>query len=557
LGLDSLHDGAWFLSAMVSASRADPFEDYLGPVLKYQAPFYLNLLQNSDRLFPQIHKTSEDKAPLAHPWKGRLPLAWDDGDGYELRSGKKLPARYNTNQGPNHLAQDVADALLNLWLTTSDPAVAEALKLLYEERKANFGSMPVLAFAAGYASSNQTMEGSARLPRFAPDAMPGYAGLYQQKEEKLAAYDDPLAWAYGQAMALAVRTGSMDPDFLAYAAARTYGHTLTMELFFADRAWPAGMHLFDIQEPPYFIAGQGRLNEYVADAKKIFGSRGLEIEWVAAGILRDLRRNPEVWEAWYRRNHSDEPLVRMIEIGSGPQAGPIIDGRRDPVYADTATLKAGKSSISLLSTAKALQVLLESTAHECFFTIEAVGPVTGKTVAGVIRVNSDGFFTLTNSLGQTLEARTAFQPGRRWTAELSIPYTVMPGQKQWINGIDNGRYRVSIDGAPPQIVYILSSPERIIQRLELCVDVAIAFHFSMWREKSLIPSGISGPNLSAESWEYGDAGNYAHLMRLIALRVLDRDAESEWEVARRRMPAEPLRVQPLPESVQRAQGLLK
>src|SRR5205823_5432765 len=71
-GLDSMHDGAWFTSAMITADRADPAGHHLARLLRYQIPFYLHVLHDSDRLFPDLLKTDEDKAPLTHPMRGRL-----------------------------------------------------------------------------------------------------------------------------------------------------------------------------------------------------------------------------------------------------------------------------------------------------------------------------------------------------------------------------------------------------------------------------------------------------------------------------------------------------
>ena len=43
-GLDSMHDGAWFANAMLSAQRIDPEGGYLASAMKYQLPFYLNVI---------------------------------------------------------------------------------------------------------------------------------------------------------------------------------------------------------------------------------------------------------------------------------------------------------------------------------------------------------------------------------------------------------------------------------------------------------------------------------------------------------------------------------
>ena len=93
-GLDTMHDGAWWMSALVTAQRADPKGDWLARAQKYQVPFYAQMLNHSDALFPKMQPTDEDKQ---HAWsgpvKGWVPRGWDDGSGIERKSGQPLPNR--------------------------------------------------------------------------------------------------------------------------------------------------------------------------------------------------------------------------------------------------------------------------------------------------------------------------------------------------------------------------------------------------------------------------------------------------------------------------------
>jgi hypothetical protein len=50
-------------------------------------------------------------------------------------------------------------------------------------------------------------------------------------------------------------------------------------------------------------------------------------------------------------------------------------------------------------------------------------------------------------------------------------------------------------------------------------------------------------------------GAYAHLMKLVAFRLMAVDGVSECELIRRQVPTQPLRHEPLPDSVLRIQGL--
>jgi len=89
-GLDTMHDGAWWASAMVTAHRADPDGPYLERIQTYQVPFYANMLNHSDRLFPRMRGRGQDRKPLREPVKGWVPRGWDDGKGFDT-SGEPIP----------------------------------------------------------------------------------------------------------------------------------------------------------------------------------------------------------------------------------------------------------------------------------------------------------------------------------------------------------------------------------------------------------------------------------------------------------------------------------
>ncbi len=553
--LDSMHDGAWFATAMITAHRADPGGEYLPRVLKYQVPFYVNILSNSDRLFPDYGKTSEDNRAPEHPIKGRIPLAWDDGEGYELTADRHCRRDYNRTQGPNHLAQDVADMLANAWLATRDPAIPESLLLLHRYRKEYNATVPVIAFAAGITSGDRALARAAEAPRFAPTDLPGYAGAYQQNGEPLAAYDDPLGWAYGRALALAALDGTMPDEYVVHCAARALGHAQCMELFYADRPYPYGMHFFDIQNEPRFVQGAGRLDGYVSTAKMKFGGRGIQMAWVAAGILPELRRRPELWERYYRQHHAGEPLVRITD--DPPPAA----GWRPSDRQTAKPLAAPGVSLWMISDPKNLHVLVESDRPSVQLAIRHAGPVAGQTRQGRFTIVGDspaGRVEATNDKGETILCAATFSrsgAGERWTAALRVPYSVMPGQSQWINGMDNGRYVVSIDGTGERTIYMLSEPKRVIHRLEAMSLGAVATWHGVWKELGVIPSGYRGPLQTDRGWEWSDAGNYAHLIRTIALVLIDRAGTSEWAIARRDAPRQPKPAGSLPDETLRAQGL--
>lgn len=84
-----MHDGAWFASSLLVADRASPERGYLDRVLKYELPFYVNLLNHSDVLFPEKVER-QDKKEIVEPLKGWTPRGWDEGIGYDFVTGERF-----------------------------------------------------------------------------------------------------------------------------------------------------------------------------------------------------------------------------------------------------------------------------------------------------------------------------------------------------------------------------------------------------------------------------------------------------------------------------------
>ena len=92
-GLNSMHDGAWFMSALVTMHRADPAGSWLAQAQKYQVPFYTNMLRNSDRLFPAMMPTETFNARPAVIPEPRTSDA-DDGSIPHDRRGSSCQSRH-------------------------------------------------------------------------------------------------------------------------------------------------------------------------------------------------------------------------------------------------------------------------------------------------------------------------------------------------------------------------------------------------------------------------------------------------------------------------------
>ncbi len=197
---------------------------------------------------------------------------------------------------------------------------------------------------------------------------------------------------------------------------------------------------------------------------------------------------------------------------------PTTDGVKDPVYARSAPLGDDSARVTLLSDPRNLHVFIETARPQLTVTfqedmgephasraMEAAGAKTATretdardlshptakkkahkkdddpkdkkdapppepafTHGGKLTVTKEGLCTVVNEKGEALLNVAAFKQGSGdgWTAEVRIPYTFVPGQNAWINGVDFGRYRVGIDTAPQQTVCLRSEAARVQKRLE-------------------------------------------------------------------------------------------
>lgn len=303
-GLDSMHDGAWLMSAMMGLHRADPSGGWLARAQKHLVPFYTNMLINSDRLFPKMQPTNEDKKPFGSPIKGWAPRGWDDGLGFQKNGMKPIAPGYFT--ASNHLAQDLADALTNVWLTTHDPRVAEALKVLREYRRDCFGAIQGVEFGAALALGEK-MPGD-KLPVFTAESLnPFYTGSVLRKKHGIPAYDDGLAWQYRQASA----RGELSPEFAWHAAAHVFAVAKSMELFCDTRPWRDGEFFFDIARHPSFV--EGKLDQTARTSKLIWGARGVQLAWIGAAVLPTIKAHPEVWAKIAPKELASENVPARLE----------------------------------------------------------------------------------------------------------------------------------------------------------------------------------------------------------------------------------------------------
>jgi len=549
-GLDTMHDGAWWASAMVTAHRADPGGPYLDRLQTYQVPFYANLLTNSDRLFPEMRATRQDKHALARPVKGWAPRGWDDGQGF-TKSGDRIEAGYHTSS--NHLSQDLANLLMDVWLTTRDPALAEAVGHLHAYKAEYYGEIPHIAFAAGILAGREDV-----LKRYLPSAFtlhslsPTYPGMYRQEATPIPAYDDDLAWQYRNATVRHVLGEAMSQDLLLRAAARAIVTARVMELYTDDRPYAYGQYFFDIQRQPHFEAGEGRLNAYASTGRHLLGGRGIQFAWLAAAALPHLASHPDLWERRYRAKFAGEPLVRVVDTP------PATDGRRDGAYDASQPLSAEGTTVTLLVDPLNLHVYVVSDRPQVTLTIRPADEVSGRAPVGRLTLKRDGTALAVNARDEALLVRARVFEREPWTGELRVPFGAAAGQRQFVSAVEHGRYEVTVNGGTPETVYVLSDPARIVRRLEAIALGTVDTWHGVWETAGVIPSGWHpDPAKRVRSWELSDVGNAAHLVKTIALWLLYQEGKTEWEVMRARFPQEPRPSRLLPASVRKAQGLIE
>lgn len=545
-GLDSMHDGSWFAEAMLIAERIDPGAPYQEMAMQYQLPFYINMLKNSHILFPNKEmREGQDKKPIQEPLRGWVPRGWDDGLGFDLTNGKRFQKSYHTPS--NHLAQDLADLLLHAWIVLRNNELITAMQYLYDYRTDYFGSIPHLAFALGYMTDNDKLMQEAPPPKFDPTDTLLYKKLYLQQFGGLETAGDHFEWLYRRTAASAVKSGTFNPEVAWQLAAQLDSIFTAFQHYYDDTPWPPGMFFFDIQHPPLFINGEGRLDKYHSDGGLMFGGRAVQLAGIGAAILPALRANKEVWMNPWHTQHPDTPRIPMIEIS------PVLDGKKDPVYPNTPQISDGQTSLTLLSDPKTMYLWIESQDPKLRVKIQHARSPRGAHEAGIVEILGQQI-TCTNLQGRVIAHTSKIQDGNQWTAEIRIPYTAAPNQAHWINGVDHAPYSIQLN-SKTGMVYMLSSPERIITRLENIAVGSVQTWKNVWDAWGCIPSGYAEEKSTVSRWDVSDAGNIAHLIKTIAFVLIDQAQTSDWELMHESIPQKPVEIPPLPEETLKKQGI--
>jgi len=565
-GLDTMHDGAWLAAAMVNAYRATGEGLYKEFLTRWQLPFYLKMLNHSDELFTWEGAVAREGAmPWGKPWafqegeKGFVPYFWDDGGSVsiERRSSKNplgirpcvdhLAAAGKPNPRylldgyslgmSNHMAQDLGVMVQLAWLLlreSDDPAeqrlageVADAARNLHESRMRHFGPIPMCAAPAALATGDAELMRRVPSPdderywtpsnpyvRFLVDFKPG-----QQMPLPGFADDQQYRYYYGIA-----RTGGTLPKPLAFKTLYdAYTEPQLYRYYSGDAPVPAGINRFDLHP----ITGRdGKLDDYRSDRRgpyggpRPIGSRFGPQNMVCCGwALQILDAMPGIWEERYEREFRED--LRSFLWDLPPTAEPT------PMPMEAIPFESGQVSLGTNRTGLGLFARLEKGKESVVIKFHPRPDAKGDPM--VLSLRQDGTATAVGPGGESLHVEvdsgreTANGPMR---FNLTIPLTVVKGQKPWMNVVDHGRYSIAV-GDKVRNVYVAGQQKQVKAWLEHELGAGLRTWRAIFREVGYIPTGIG----TGSRWHgISDSGGYAHLISACAEWLLYLEGKRDWEL---------------------------
>lgn len=555
--LDTMHDGAWFAAAMVNAYRATGDDFYKKFLTEWQLPFYLKMLNHSDKLFiagrndakPGSHTFGREHALQAGE-KGFVPYFWDDGGSVSLeRRLKKTPlAEYacvdllvgqpNPNfllngyslGSSNHMAQDLGVMIELAWLLLRDSNEAADRRLATE-----------VVDGAKNLHACRVRHGSWIPMCVAPAAL---AAADADLMKRVPAADDPKYWApkshYVRAMA-EFQPGQpvMTPGFaddqqyryyfgIAKAAGRVpeplafktiydaYTEPLLYQAYCDDAPVPAGVNRFDLHP---FGFRDGKPTDYRSDRKGPFrrprpiGSRMGPQNMICCGwALQLLHQYPGLWEKRYQREFAKDLRVYVVDPASRGKAAAAV-----PL-----AIKTADATVSVESSRSELN--LSGSFSSDALEIKIFGLPDAKDLRATITLKKDQALAA-NDRGERLVQKAKMLSNSGSTAfTVRIPYTFAKGQTAWLNAIEHGRYSIAV-GDCVRNLYLASSEEDVQAWLEHELGGGLRTWAAIFCEKGYIPTG-----LGAGFWDdFSDTGGYAHLISAAAQWRFYLAGKRDWE----------------------------
>lgn len=559
-GLDTMHDGAWYAAAMAQAYLATGDNYYKDFLLRWQMPFYTNMMLHSDTLFsagldPDWRNYPPKDNKFGREWrymgrKGWVPYWWDDGASvssdmiFKGRHGHsnvdylmvfKEANPENRLVGfslgcSNHMAQDLGVMLMRTWLLLRDPAIAESAKLMQLERTER-GYKAVPAILAPAAITNQSKTWMNAVPKLYSEYPTGdwlfknlRWGERPDAPEAVNSYVDEEAYYWNSQMVKFA--GKMTPELASALLYRVWGFWVTNDYWYDVSGPIPGVNNLDLR---WRAMKNNKFVKYQSDdAKMPDGSRGgcQNLVYTAVG-LQLLREFPGSWERIAGQKTPDSLRVYFTDDKIA------LDGQAERAYGPA--VKLGDLSLRFVSDAWNLYIQGQASGTQAEFTL--LSDRTNDAIPVKIVV-TDGAAKAALADGKEVlhEVKTT-KTASGLAFELKIPYTIKKEQTPWANAVETGYLAVKV-GEMKKDLFFLSSEERIRRQFLNKIEGGIVVWREVFKKLGYIPTGfLYYPEITG-SWgsgdwleEKADSGGYAHLITACAQYLLYATGRNDWEVS--------------------------
>jgi hypothetical protein len=566
--LDTMHDGAWFAAALVTAHRAtgDPY--YRDLLAQWVLPFYCKMLNHSDTLFSARRN---DARPMAHAFDrehayqegetGFVPYWWDDGGSVSLERRRdknpfgpfacsdRLAGRPNpqflldgwSHGSSNHLAQDLGVMLQLAWLVfraaPDEPGrrlaadLAEAARHLQECRMRHHGHVPMCDAPAALAL------GDPALLKHVPDQSgPGvwkpdnhyfravYAFQPGQRYPTPGFADDQQYRCYS---GLARHGGELPPALAFRTVYDAYTEPLLYRFYCGDQPPPPGVNRFDLH--PYHFK-DGKPEDYRSDRKgpggqpRPIGSRMGPQNLAGCGYaLQLLLARPGCYRAAADVLARGDRVIPLLPLEPGAGLS------RYDVAVDE-----GPTGLHGHATLDALELAGYWRAAEPV-TVRVFGRPDGQGGQAILTLKPDRTITVANDRGEPLLAeietgRTSKVGDKEFPGfTVRLPFTHVKGQKAWAAGAEWGRFSLRI--GDKTVNCCLATPE---DHLRAWLERELGGGLRTW-EAIFTAHGYVPTGLGAGDWDrFSDSGGYAHLLNAATQWLLYLEGKNDWD--RHRVP---------------------
>jgi hypothetical protein len=537
--LDTMHDAAWLAMAMANAYRATGDPVYREFLTAWQLPFYTHMLNHSDTLFTRGQIDVAEKGvrfnkehALQPGEKGFCPYWWDDGASVSLERRRVKDPRARppfectdrlagtdnqrallsgySHGSSNHLAQDLGPMLMLGWLLlreSDDPEekqlaadCALAAKHLHECRMRHHGPIPAVTAPAALTN------GDAELMKKVPGPPAGvptnhYTRLLNgvtnpNQRHSTPGFADDMQYTYYSQLA---KLGGKLPEAVLFKLVYDcYTEPMLFQMWSDNAAEPRGINRFDLAGGPY--GKGGKFESYRSDRPVGLGSRFGPQNMVVCGLaLQALDAHPGLWDRAVERAVGKDVGVNFLEPGLTRTIS--ID---DLVMAPAKAITVGGATLELRSWRTGLLVTGKTNAD--VLTLEVIHGPDGKGSKAVVTLKRDDPPTAVSDDGEKLlvSGRFGLHDGKT-TFSFLLPYTVSKGQGRWGNGVELGRYSVTVGNETRN--FVLASTEKQV-RTELVRELAGGLRTweAVLAAKGYIPTGIGTGGEPVSALESRQAG---------------------------------------------------